>query len=107
MRRFFSEGIVVVFKYQEQYFYELLKILLSFSEEVYFMDNYRIIKSQLAELIIRTLEMGQEIISLAFVAVRCLKNIFTAEKKIAQTYLSSALPALEKYINVDSNSQKE
>ena len=50
--------------------------------------------------------MGQYIISLAFVAVRCLKKVFTAEKKLAQLYLSPAIPALEKYINVDSNSQK-
>jgi hypothetical protein len=55
MKRFFSEGISIVFKYQEQYFYELLKILLNFSEEVYFLDNYRIMKSQLAELLIKTL----------------------------------------------------
>ena len=59
MKKFFNEGIVVVFRYQEQYFYEMLKILLSFSEEVYLMDNYQILKSQLSELIVKTLEMGQ------------------------------------------------
>jgi hypothetical protein len=85
----------------------MLKILLSFSEEVYFLDNYRIMKSQLAELIVKTLELGQEIISLAFVAVRCLKKLFLAEKEVAQHYLSVTIPALEKYINVDSNTQRE
>lgn len=55
MKRFFIEGIAAVFKYQGHYFYELLKILLSFSQEVYFLDNFRIIKSQLADLVIKTL----------------------------------------------------
>lgn len=107
MKRFFSEGISIVFKYQEQYFYELLKILLSFSEEVYFLDNYRIVKSQLADLIIKTLEMGQEINSLADSAVRCLKRLFRAQKEVFKLSLSTVVPALEKYINVDSDSQKE
>lgn len=106
MRRFFSDGVSIVFKYQEQYFYELLKILLSFSEEVYFLDNYRIMKSQLADLIVKTLEMGQEINSLADTALKCLRRLFRAEKEVFKLYLSGVVPALEKYINVESNSQK-
>ena len=85
----------------------MLKILLSFSEEVYFMDNYRIVQSELAPLIIKALELGQEIISLAYIAVKCLKKMFQAEKNIAQKCLASAIPSLDKYINVESNTQKE
>ena len=55
MRRFFNESAAVVFKYQEQFCYELLKILLSFSEQLYLHDNCRILKYQLSELIIKGL----------------------------------------------------
>ena len=71
------------------------------------MDNYRIMKSQLSGLIIKTMELGQEIISLADVAIKCLKKLFFTEKVIAQRCLSDAIPALEKFLNVESNTLKE
>jgi hypothetical protein len=59
MGKFFKQTAEVVFKYQEQYFYELLKVLLSFSEEVYFHDSQRILKHHLPALLVKTFELGQ------------------------------------------------
>lgn len=103
MRSFFNETVDTVFKYQEQYFYELLKVLLSFAEEVYFLDNYRILQHHLPHLLVRTLELGQQIIALADVAIKCIQRLFS-HKGIAERYLSQVIPALEKFINVESKS---
>lgn len=59
MAKFFHFTVEKVYKFQEQYFYELMKVLLSFSEEVYFSNNYRIIKSHLPKLLVKSLDMGQ------------------------------------------------
>lgn len=63
-------------------------------------------KNSLSGIIIKSLELGHEIISLSFEAVETLSNLFSSAKYESNQYLSGCIPFLEKYINFSKNTDK-
>lgn len=107
MAKFFHFTVQKVYKFQEQYFYELIKVLLSFGEEVYCSADYRILKSHLPKLLVKALDMGQEIVSLANAALRCTERLFAAERPMARNYLLPVISSLEQYLNLATSEREE
>jgi hypothetical protein len=66
---------------------------------VYLHDENQIMQHHLSPLLVKTLELGQEITSLADCAIKCLKRMFTLHRTISEKELISVIPALEKIIN--------
>lgn len=85
--------------------YEALKVLMSTPIEVVALGNYKILKYQLPSILIRSLEMGQEVPSLAYSALHCLEWLYTSsERKRVEESLNIVIPEFEKYISARENS---
>ena len=88
-----------LFKYQENYFYEALKMLLSVPYQVFLLNDCEILKNALPGIIIKALELGQEIITLSHETIKTISILFEKEKSLSVKYLTGCIPYLEKYIN--------
>lgn len=107
MAKFFHFALQKVYKFQEQYFYELVKLLLSFPDELYCSNHYRILKSHLPKLLAKALDIGQEVPSLASAALRCTQRLFKAERAVAEGCLLPVIACFQKYVNLASSQREE
>jgi hypothetical protein len=61
--------------------------------EVIYMNVFKILKHQLPSVLLKSLDLGQEVPSLAFSALRCLEFLFTStERRRVEKALSSVIP---------------
>lgn len=99
LSNFFKFVCENIFKYQENYFYEALKMLLSMPYQLFLLDDSEILKNNLPSIIMKSLELGQEIISLSYETIASIAILFHHCKAESVKYLTGCIPYLEKYIN--------
>jgi hypothetical protein len=67
--------------------------MMSMPIEVISLNSFKILKYQLPSVLLKSLDVGQEVPSLAFSALRCLEFLFISpERRRAEKTLSTVIP---------------